>query len=334
MRKNLKYNIIGLALLFVGIVSCDTAEQDSSSIITPNDSYPVATFTTAFTGSTAAEGDTIVYTVTLNKPIDRALTFSARVVGGTGSNADIDPINGTISPYTLSTDVSFGLVQDLSADDAESLEIEIGLFSVAESYLVHPTTVNAVLSLSSVANYVPDVLTITCSWDKDIVINSNEEHHEDYTYTEHASDVDFDFEVYHDDITYVGGAGTGDSPEIIEIDGVDLIDGTYYVYSFLWENPFAYWDVDEDPETVQHTTVPVTTVFHEQGVFGEIEVAQAPGDWTNTADEDYANGSVVDYRLVAMFEVASGVVNVLDVDGNDLGGAKTLRTKISGNINR
>ncbi|NOQ26098.1 MAG: hypothetical protein GQ564_12100, partial [Bacteroidales bacterium] len=84
MRKNLKYNIIGLALLLLGIVSCDTATQDQTPIVEPDDSYPVVTFTLENTGTSFNEGDTIVlYTVSIDKTINRSLTFHGTQTGGT-----------------------------------------------------------------------------------------------------------------------------------------------------------------------------------------------------------------------------------------------------------
>ena len=323
MKRYIKHNlVIGLALLVVSFVSCNTAEQDVESIVEVNESYPVASFTTEFTGNEAAEGDTIVYHVSINKPISVNLTFTATVVGGDADGSDIEAIDGTIEAYETETDVSVVLTQDWVADSAETYEIEFGLTSLGEKYLVHPSTVNPVLALT-VANYVPDVLTISCDWEKDVVINSNEPYHEDYTYIEHASsNMDFDMEVYDQDDNMVGGAWTGDCPEVIEISGADLPNGTYTVYSFLWATDFAHWDADNDPETINNTDVPFTSTFTEQGVFTDIIVAQDPATVTNTAAEDYDNDGVVDYRAVAVFTVTDGIVHVLDAEGTDLGGGK------------
>lgn len=327
MKKNILYNLLGLALLVVSLVSCDTASQDVSPIIEPDASYPVATFTTDFTGSTVDEGDTIIYSISINKTIDKSLTFSAQVVGGAADDDDIVVARGTIAPYETETEVMIIFDQDWAADDAETAEIEVGLFGLADKYLVHPTTVNPVFNVT-ISNYESDILTLVTDWEKDVVINSNETYHPDYTYIEHASsNVDYDMEVYLNDVTYVGGAGTGDCPETIELDVTALANGTYYVYSFLWANYFCDWEIYEDPETVQHTDMPFTSTFSKQGVFGEITVNQDPLEVGNTADFDYYYYGVIDYALVCMFEVTNGIVNVLDYDGTDLGGGKTSSNK-------
>lgn len=325
MRKILKFHIIGLALLMAGISACDTASQEASPIISP-DNKPTANFVSEFTGTTFTEGDTISVSVSTTAPIDRALTFSAHVIGGTADDSDIEVIPGVIAPYTTEAVVKIIFVQDWAADEAETAQIEVGLFSMADKYLVHTNTQNPILNLN-ITNFKSDIITIVCDWEKDVVINSNETYHPDYTYIEHAgSNVDFDFEVYFNDVDYVGGAGTGDCPEVIELDETELANGTYYVYSFLWANDFDDWDVYEEPETVQHTNLPITTTYSQQGVFGEIVSNQDPLTYTNTADFDYDDYGVIDYRLVAVFEYTDGVVNVLEYDGTDLGGAKKLKT--------
>ena len=155
MKKNFKYNVIGLAILIVSMISCDQADQDVSPIVSPDDSYPVATFTSNFTGSTVAEGDTVVYTVSINKPIDRALTFSASVIGGDADDSDIEVLTGTIDPYTTETEVSIVFTKDWPAESDETAQVEIGLFSMADKYLVKSSTVNPVMNLT-ISNYTSD----------------------------------------------------------------------------------------------------------------------------------------------------------------------------------
>ncbi|MCK7534188.1 MAG: hypothetical protein MZV63_53275 [Marinilabiliales bacterium] len=54
------------------MVACDTASQEVEPVISP-DGYPVATFVNA-TGTTVVEGKSIIYNITMDKMIDRALT--------------------------------------------------------------------------------------------------------------------------------------------------------------------------------------------------------------------------------------------------------------------
>ena len=110
MRKNIKYKLLGLALLLVSIVACDTAEQDVSPVISP-DGKPVATFT-AVPGTTVTEGDTIFYDITTDKKIDRSITFSLEQTGGTATEDDYTVIPAVLAPYTLSTQLLIITVND------------------------------------------------------------------------------------------------------------------------------------------------------------------------------------------------------------------------------
>jgi hypothetical protein len=209
-------------------------------------------------------------------------------------------------------------------EETESATIEIGAYSLASKYLLNPSTEYATLNVN-IANYATDILTIEVDWEKDVVINSNEPYHEDYTYIEHASsNVDLDFYVFDSEGNSVGGAGTGDCPEIIEIDETTLANGIYTVESFLYLNYFCDWDIYEEPETVQHTDLPQTSTFYQQGVFTDIVVDQDPAEYVNTADFDYYYYGQVQFNVAAMFEYTDGVVTVLDYNGDELGGAKAF----------
>ncbi|MDZ7636021.1 MAG: hypothetical protein U5L72_16935 [Bacteroidales bacterium] len=58
------------------MAACDTASQEAEPVISP-EGYPVATFVNA-TGTSVVEGNSIIYTITIDKMIDRALTFSLK----------------------------------------------------------------------------------------------------------------------------------------------------------------------------------------------------------------------------------------------------------------
>ncbi len=103
MRKYL-YNIIGLFFLGIFAISCDSAHQDVSPVVSPDDN-PVATFISDFSGSTITEGDTITYSISLDKPHTASLTFSVKITGGTADESDIEVISGTIPAFKTETEV-------------------------------------------------------------------------------------------------------------------------------------------------------------------------------------------------------------------------------------
>jgi len=207
MRNIFKYNLLGLALIMAGITACNTADQDVSPIISP-DNYPVATFTASSAGTTLTEGDTLVYTITIDKKIDRALTFSARVTGGTADEADFLAESVVLEPYTTEAKLYIIAVADDFPEVAENIEMEIGVFGIADKYLLNQATVNPTLNLSLTNYNDPDVLTVAVGW----------ANHDD------------DLDVYALLGTEMWGAAAGsDNPEILTTIWPLDPNGTYYV---------------------------------------------------------------------------------------------------------
>lgn len=166
--------MIGLTLIATVLVSCDyrTAEQDVMDTVSP-DGYPVATFSTDFTGTEITEGDTILYTVVFDKTIDRAVTF--RVTQTDGDAMELDDHDhgdyvataGVLQPYTLETEVSLVVLADDDPEDAETLSFEIGATTVADKYLVNQSVVNPTHALTVNNLNDPTLLTIKFEWDND-----------------------------------------------------------------------------------------------------------------------------------------------------------------------
>ena len=106
MRKYINGKIIGLALIATVLAGCEfyrTAEQEASPIVSPDDK-PMATFSSDFTGNTVEEGDTVTYTITFDKIIDRSVTFHVNQTGGAAvEDVDYTYEPATINPYTLET---------------------------------------------------------------------------------------------------------------------------------------------------------------------------------------------------------------------------------------
>jgi hypothetical protein len=340
MRRHILYKIIGLALLIVSIVACETATQDVSPLGSTND-YVVATFATNFTGSSVTEGDTIKYTITTDRMIDRSLTFSARVLdGSTGDEDDIEVIPGVIEPYTTETTVTVVFNQDWDVESDETMELEFGVFGIADRYLLNQSVVNPVLDLT-ISNYVSDVVTSTFSWDKDIIVidivtkevlldNGVIHEYQDTIEIETTTDYEIDFDIGLSDVTGFdindvwssdiwNGAFTGDHPE--EMDISDLPDGEYVLWATLWMNwaPFDYWKI-KDP-TIH---VPITANFTRQGTEMDVTVvqpdAQAPtldigGEATGPAYYDLLPYYDTFEGIIAYVIVANGKYSIKQIDG-------------------
>lgn len=145
MRKNLKYNIIGLAMLLLGVVSCDTATQEVSPIVEPDvNSYPTVTGLTLKTTGTIREGDTIVYTITTSAPINRSITFSpvlnedaTTLVEGD----DFDFEGGTVNAWETEGELWIISHKDFIGEPAGIVSFSLEVQSIAEKYLLHPDNV-------------------------------------------------------------------------------------------------------------------------------------------------------------------------------------------------
>ena len=334
MKKYILYNIIGLAFLAVSVISCDTAEEDVSPVVSP-EGYPVATFTTEFAGDTINEGDTIIYHVSIDKTIDVDLSFSARIIGGDCVASDIDVTSGKIAAYTTEADVSIIFAKDWIAEGTETCEIEVGLFTLGEKYLVNTTTVNPTFSVN-VTNYASNDLTMTFAWNSVIFVNAGYEDFPDYGWEYDAADyVDFDIfiadaEGYDNNDPWatwnsVIYAATGDSPEEMTFSGIP--DGEYIIFSELWANPLAGI---EEPEVATHADMPIIATFNQQGV-ADTSFVQDTSQTLNTADfgvgDDNYAGGVID-TFVAKVIISGNQYTIIGY--NDAG----VKTKRVGVINR
>lgn len=206
MRKFIGYKLIGLALIVAGLAACDTASQDVEPIVSP-ESYPVATITPATSSTTIKEGDTLTYIITTNKMIDRAVTFSAIVTGGTADSDDFTTEPAVLQPYSKETKLHIIANEDNMPEVSETLNIEVSIESIAERYLVNPNTVLPTASLTIENHNDPSVLTITFGWPN----------HDD----------DIDIFAYYGEEDW-GSAATSANPEVLTTIWPADPNGMYY----------------------------------------------------------------------------------------------------------
>lgn len=211
--------LFGLTLLIAGFVlSCDTAEQEADAPISP-DYKPKVTVTSNYTTS-AKEGDKIVYTLTLDKPIDRSITFTPMVTGGTAEVHDDFEITEsvTIAPYTTSTQFTVDLIKDYLIEDDETVKIQIEIESIADKFLVHPDVKFLPIEVKFKSYVDPTLLTINFAWD---------------------NTKDMDMLIYSDTSVYPAtlwgtGGATGANPEIDHSIWLEDPVGDYYVTILDW----------------------------------------------------------------------------------------------------
>lgn len=201
---------IGLALLISTFVSCEMAElpeQEVSDTISP-DGYPVATFTTDFSGSTVTEGDTIKYTITTDKPIERDLQFVVMMKGGDADSHDYIAETALLPAYKTSTQMEIIFLKDDVPELEESISIEIGVEDLGQKYLLNPSTVNPTLDLNITNVNAASMLTVAVDWT--------------------TMDDDVDIFAMLDGTGLAAYAASSDNPEIMMI-GDDFPDGTYWI---------------------------------------------------------------------------------------------------------
>jgi hypothetical protein len=342
MRKIIWNKLIGLALLTVSFSACETAEQETAPVISP-DNKPTATITPLTSYSTITEGDTVIYNVSIDKIIDRSITVTARQVEGTVDEDDYVVLPGVIQPYSNSTSVMIIFNADWDVEGAETAKFEFGVFGIADRYLLHTNTVNPTLNLT-INNYVSDVVNAYFGWDTEFVVLNYVKDSvlvkdpvlPHYTYvvfydtveinTDTGYEMDFDIgistaagfdisNVWASDI--VAGAFSGDNPEEVDIEGLD--DGEYVIWNTLFMNwaPFDY-DAIKDP-TVK---APIVAYFERQGTDMAVEIIQ-PDDQAATVDVNgdygpdyYEVGDNEPFEgIIAYIIVADGKYQIKEVDG-------------------
>ncbi len=335
MRKY--FNIIlAVTLIIAGFTACEYS-QDVDPVISP-DGYPKFTVTPAEDYSNVKEGDTLTYTITLDKMIDRALTFRYKIVDGDANAADFELKPAVIAPYSTSSTLQIIIPQDWDAEETESVKLEFGVFSIAEKYIVNPAVVNPVYDLT-IDNYVSDVLTITIGWEQlfagmevidgettlpngDVVewVDTVEAEYDAYDF------MDFDILIspadefdpadpWASEIGNYSGA-TGNNPEVVE---AVLEDGEYILWADLYSNVLSIGFLSLADSTLQ---VPLAANFQRQGTALNADViqddSQAPFGWTLGYDE---GGNF--QGVIAKLVVENGVYKIVDYeDDTEYGAAR------------
>lgn len=264
MKKFLNSRILGLSLLMVAVMSCDmleTAEQDVSPVTDPGNN-PTVTFTPSTTGTSFTEGNKLIYVIKTNKMIDRALTFTAVQVGGTANENDFTASTVVLQPYSTEVKMEIEFVMDDYPENEETLQLEIGVFGIAERYLLNPSSLNPIkVDLKVVNKNDPDKLTIAMEW------------------TDHSAD--FDFVTWSDTPDYPltewgDGGATANNPEIDKSIWLSDPAGTYYVNIMDWDaGPFNY------KFSIGH---PSGTVQFIEGVFDRSKTNYTVDNWTAWGD--------------------------------------------------
>jgi hypothetical protein len=290
MCKNTLYKLTGMALVVLAFASCETletAKQDVSPIASP-DNYPLVTVTPNTTSTTVSEGNTITYTIKLDKMLDRSVTFTPHQTGGTADESDFVVKEVTISPYTLEAEMVVELVADDYPEAEETLQITVAIESLAEKNLVNlESPLPYVIDLKIANVNDAEALTIGLIWEDD---------HADFDFVIWANTASNPMEEWGD------MGASSHYPEIDKSIVLDDEDGTYYVNIMDWEaGPFDY------KFSIGH---PNGTVQFIEGTFDTSKYNYTNDIWTAWPNPKEADS----YRVLQVVKTGSAfVVTKLDV---------------------
>jgi hypothetical protein len=319
MRKYIKYKVLGLAFIVIGIVACDTASQEPEPIVPPV-GYPVPTYVNA-TGTTVVEGTAIIYNITIDQMIDRALTFAFRQTGGTATDADYSAASAVIAPYTKSTQLIIQTNEDFDTDASETIVGEIGVFGIADRYLLDPASENQQVSLT-ITNFVSPNLEVAFYWNADVTFGGETYDAADYIDFDFLVSPEADFDIADPWASEIGiyDAATGSHPETMTLEGLD--DGSYLLWADLYYNDFVGYSDGS-------VKIPIVAKFTRQGTtVVDTEVGMDPAEMMPDNTPGYDNDpSGVYNAVIAKVTVAGDKYTITKYDGTTIGPFKSGTAK-------
>ncbi len=319
MRKFIKYKVIGLAFIVISMVACDQASQEPEPIGSPS-GYPVSTVTP--TATTVVEGNSLIVNITTDKMIDRALTFTFKQTGGTATEEDYTVEPAVLQPYTKSIQMVITTLEDYDFDASETLVGEIGVYGIAEKYMLNPSAVNPVDVSFTITNFVSPDLEVAFYWNADVVIDGDTYDAADYIDFDFLVSPEADFDIADPWASEIGiyDAATGSHPEEMTFSGLD--DGSYLLWCDLYYNDFTGFSDGS-------VKIPIVAAFTRQGTsVVETEVGMDPDDMMadNTAGFDNDPSGVYN-AVIAKVTVAGDKYTITKYDGTTIGPFKSGTAK-------
>jgi hypothetical protein len=146
--------------------SCD--EDSVADNVDPYE-YPLLTISPIdpdINNTTINEGDDITasFKVELSAMLRNSVAVSARQIGGTADEDDYAFSSAVIAPWTNEAIFTISINPDGITEETETLELEIGVFDVANMYTVSPASENYIFNLT-----IENCATcVTCDWTLDM----------------------------------------------------------------------------------------------------------------------------------------------------------------------
>jgi len=325
MRKFIKYKVIGLAFIVISMVACDQASQEPEPIGSPS-GYPVSTVTP--TATTVMEGNSLIINITIDKTIDRAITFTFNQTGGTADEADYTITPATLQPYTKSVQMVLEALLDYDFTASETLVGEIGVYSIADRYLLNPSTVNPVPVSLTITNAVAPELEVSFSWNADVTFGGDTYDAADYIDFDFLVSPEADFDIADPWASEIGiyDAATGSHPEQMTLSGLD--DGSYLLWCDLYYNDFVGYSDGS-------VKIPIVATFTRQGTsVVDTEVGMDPADMMADNTPGFDNDpSGVYNAVIAKVTVAGDKYTITKYDDTTIGPFKSGTPKTARPLN-
>lgn len=155
-----------LLLAALGMVSCENNTTSPAEPISTED-YPTATFTTDFEGNTVAEGDTIMFQISIDRPFEHAVTIELSVSSDNLEEGDYEYTPVTIPAYSEETvDVPIIFPND-NIPENESKEITFAFEDkdIGTKYTLNPDTEFPEKTVTLENYNDPSGLTVALDWE-------------------------------------------------------------------------------------------------------------------------------------------------------------------------
>jgi len=296
MKKYLKFKLLFILSVLIFAISCEESSQDVEPIIS-TDSYPLATFSASTTDIDEAGSPEVIITIKFDKMINRPVTFTAVQVGGTAVvHEDYDVSEAILEAYTNQAQLVVKIYEDATAEDIETLVLQIETPALSNKYLINPDSELPEYTIK-INNYVSRSLDMTFDWDKLINYAGTDYHtHGNIDFDFYISTSPFSMDDPFANILAVYDAATGNAPEELSISLDDFADGDYYIFADLYENGFYGLDTN--------TPVPVNTTFSRVGKSSQT-LTQDPSQVLNSDTAGYVEkGNFQGY--IAKITIANG----------------------------
>lgn len=260
-----------IGLLSITLVNCDAEESSvdptpiggTQELVTP-------TITPDVVPGDVDEGSSITFSIVFDKSVRQTVTWVPVLVGGTGTEADLDlDVTAVMNAYRTSTSMTVDVISDGIPEMDQTVTIQLQPISVESGYWISPNYDLPEFTYTIKSFVDPNDLIVAFEWDE------NASHDMDmFAFSEVSGPWD--------------SAATGDIPETKNLVwGIDP-DGTYFI--------------GVDPYDVEDGVTEIDYKFSFGQPNGQIDVFEGSFDYANR-DTTYTTDDYQGTTVYLLFNV-------------------------------